>query len=183
MTAATATQTTKVAEHIVFANRFATVRNDAVLFGDTPGTHVVVTSGALPGVVVIIKCADTFLLVNQYRYPIGAESIEFVRGGRNAGESSVEAAAREVGEETGIALPMHRFVELGQIQPDTGLLDTEATAWFVEVDEDGEGFYASIPLGTLNYSKRELLAAIASGQIKCGFTLAALMLAIAGGFV
>lgn len=56
-----------------------------------------------PGCVVIIPriASDGYVLVRQFRFPIGKRLWEFPAGGREAGESFAAAAKRELMEEIG----------------------------------------------------------------------------------
>jgi ADP-ribose pyrophosphatase len=63
---------------------------------DSPGTVIVVP----------IKLGDaadnhTYIMVRQYRYPVGTYDLEFPAGRREPGESMLDAARRELKQETG----------------------------------------------------------------------------------
>jgi ADP-ribose pyrophosphatase len=52
-------------------------------------------------VVIVRPRPHEMVLVRQYRHPLGAMSWEAVAGGMDPGETPIEAAARELREETG----------------------------------------------------------------------------------
>src|SRR3990172_6397192 len=61
-----------------------------------------------PGNVIIIPVKldselseHKYIMVRQYRYPVGSYDLEFPAGRRESGESILDAAARELKEETG----------------------------------------------------------------------------------
>ena len=56
-----------------------------------------------PGAAIILPVLDDgrLLMVRQYRYPVGAETLEFPAGMIDPGEPSLETARRELLEETG----------------------------------------------------------------------------------
>ncbi|HTW84094.1 MAG TPA: NUDIX hydrolase [Candidatus Sulfotelmatobacter sp.] len=85
----------------VYEGRVVNLRVDT-LPSPSGGTHdveVVEHGGAV--VVIVQPTPDTMLLVKQYRHPVGRETWEAVAGGMDPGESPVDAARRELREETG----------------------------------------------------------------------------------
>jgi 8-oxo-dGDP phosphatase len=87
---------------IAFKNRLITVRNDQV---HMPGDHIAERSVIIhPGAVVVLALDDEgrALMIRQYRHPAGHVLWELPAGLRDhAGEPLVEAAKRELLEETG----------------------------------------------------------------------------------
>ncbi len=66
------------------------------------GTHhweVVEHSGAV--VVIAMPAPDEMVLVRQYRHPLGLQTWEVCAGGIDPGETPLDAAMRELREETG----------------------------------------------------------------------------------
>lgn len=65
-------------------------------YEDSPGSVMVIP--VKPG-----KAIDShaYIMVRQYRYPVGSYDLEFPAGRRNSGESILDAALRELREETG----------------------------------------------------------------------------------
>jgi ADP-ribose pyrophosphatase len=63
---------------------------------DSPGTVVVIP--VKPG---LNPDSHTYLMVRQYRYPVGSYDLEFPAGRREPGEAILDAALRELKQETG----------------------------------------------------------------------------------
>jgi 8-oxo-dGTP pyrophosphatase MutT (NUDIX family) len=125
---------------ITVENRFITVREDAVTFpGGIGGIYNVVTSGTGQGVAILPLHLDRdghwcVGVVGQYRYPLGHTMLEIPRGGSNGLAES--EAARELEEETGIS--GHPLIFLGNIAPDSGLLNTVVPTYAVITDGPAE---------------------------------------------
>ena len=87
---------------IVYSNPWMRVREDQVITpkGDN-GIYGVVEAKPAIAIVAITEALDTFL-VGQYRYPLETYTWEVPEGGAEAGETLLDAAKRELKEETGI---------------------------------------------------------------------------------
>lgn len=87
-------------ENLVYDGRIIKVFNDTVSLpnGKTAYREVV----RHPGAVGIVAIKDqNILMVNQYRYPLGKETLEIPAGKIDPGEDPQKCAARELREETG----------------------------------------------------------------------------------
>jgi ADP-ribose pyrophosphatase len=85
----------------LLAGGFLEVRCDDVLLPDgTPATREYIRHG---GAVAVIPILDDgrVVLVRQYRHPVGKVLLEFPAGKRDADESQIACAMRELEEETG----------------------------------------------------------------------------------
>lgn len=101
-----------VKKNYVYTSAYLRVRHDDVVRPDgTPGTYDVVERDNF--VCVIPKISDTFYLVEQYRYPIGQSSIAFPQGMIEKNEKPIDAAKRELQEETGLIAS--EILELGNL--------------------------------------------------------------------
>jgi len=87
----------------IYANPWISVREDAVLRPDgRPGIYGVVEfRNQATGIVAIDEQGRT-PLVGQWRYPLGAWSWEIPEGGAPRDEDPLDAARRELAEETGL---------------------------------------------------------------------------------
>ena len=91
----------KISGAVVYAGGFLDVRKDVVRLPDgSEGTREYIHH---PGAVLIVPLFPDgrVLLERQYRYPQGREFIEVPAGKREAGESALATAKRELLEETG----------------------------------------------------------------------------------
>ena len=115
-------------------------------------------------------------LLRTYRYPIEADSIEVPRGLVDGGESPEQAACREMCEETGY--PAESCRHLGQIYADTGLIMRHIDVFVCDAGDRQASEHGEMEVIDDFAWKTwpELSLMIVSGQIRCGITLAALML-------
>ncbi|MFD3555730.1 NUDIX domain-containing protein [Streptomyces goshikiensis] len=165
----------------VFANRFGKLNNDLVVGpGGAPGSYLR-WQWAQTGVVVIPVGPEGIALVPTYRYPVGAVSLEFPRGGCEPGESAEEAAARELWEEAGLAASSVRT--LGLIHADTGLIETGVHVCCATVRPADGGSAQPEAMESVTppvwVSPEEMAHWLRQGRITCGVTLAAFALATA----
>lgn len=103
-----------------FKNDLIQVNEDQVIQPDgKPGSYATV---ALPAGVCVLPLADdgTVYLTSQFRYALGAESLEVVSGAIDEGEHPETAARRELREELGIEAG--ELIGLGQMQIDTSII-------------------------------------------------------------
>lgn len=160
-----------------YKSRFISVANDSVEFPNgVEGTYNVVSMSEAKGALIIPvafrRGIPYFGLVNQYRYPIKSESVEFPRGG--ADKINAEGAEVEIYEELG--QPSKRLDLVGTMRPDTGILSTEVGIWVALMDQSvldldhEEGITGLRPNWV---SEADLIGMIANGKITCGMTLAA----------
>ena len=115
------------------------------------------------------------LLVRQFRHPVRRWLVECPRGGRDAGESPEEAAARELREEVGAEASA--FLPLGRLAPDSGQLGT--VVWLLAArvrrtgpaqQEDTEAIDRVVPM-----TYAALRSACERGEILDAFTLAVVL--------
>ena len=92
----------KLASREVYDNSWINVREDSVIRPDNePGIYGVVHFKNIA--IGILAVEDDFIyLVGQYRYPLDKYSWEIPEGGCPEGEEPLDAARRELEEETGL---------------------------------------------------------------------------------
>jgi ADP-ribose pyrophosphatase len=111
--------------HTLYESRYLKVRIDDVTLpsGRESDRHVVERN---PSVVIIpVTTDDHVLLVRQYRYAAGKRLIELPAGMIDGGETALEAAARELREET--AHEAGTLRELGTVYLSPGFTDEQST--------------------------------------------------------
>lgn len=167
-----------IAKHTAYSNPYVSVNFDEVMFPNgAQGNYTRITSGTGLGVVAVPHAVFRGLpylgLVRQYRYPVGAFTLEFPRGGSD--DLSLEEAGRELVEETGLEYTSGN--QLGVIHPDTGIMDTRVAVWrTVHHLTDLASLHVEEETGAKVqwYSHGEVIGLISSGKITCGITLAAM---------
>ena len=167
--------------NLVYSSRYGALYDDRVR-GATGGEGTYlrwVWRGA--GVVVVPVDGERLYLWPMYRYPIGAESLEFPRGAVEDRESVTDAAVRELSEETGFAA--RSAVLVGQVHADTGLIAGAGAIVLAYVDgvcsrpprpETTE----AIAGPAVALSPAELSGLVRSGGITCALTIAAFVHAL-----
>jgi ADP-ribose pyrophosphatase len=90
-----------IQRELAFKGRHVQVRLDQIVdsAGNTSTLEIVVHPGAVC-VVALLENGDV-VLVRQYRHATGTHLLEICAGGLNPGEDPLEAARRELQEETG----------------------------------------------------------------------------------
>jgi 8-oxo-dGTP pyrophosphatase MutT (NUDIX family) len=132
-----------VARRVAYENPWLTVWHDDVIRPDgAPGIYGIVHFVNRAIGVLAIDDRDRVLLVGQYRYPLDEYSWEIPEGGGGPDESALDAARRELVEETGFRAGTWR--ELGRAALSNSVTD-ELAIFFVASDlQDG----AASPEGT-----------------------------------
>lgn len=125
-------------------------------------------------VVVVVLCKEKFVLLNQYRYPIGGYLYAFVRGFGESDLSGEKNTEKEVMEELGAQA--EEITYLGEIYSDSGLCSNSVSVYSCNVEN------INCPVGhegikqafCVSYADFEQM--IKDGKISDGFTLSALRL-------
>lgn len=94
---------TTLDQRLVYENPWIRLREDRVIRPDgKPGIYGVVEFQGLAVGVLPVDDQGRIWLVGQYRYPLGRYSWEIPEGGCHPGETTAQAAHRELREETGL---------------------------------------------------------------------------------
>ena len=158
----------------VYENDWISVREDAVVRPDgLPGIYGAVHFKHVAVGVLAVE-GDEVYLVGQYRYPLEAYSWEIPEGGCAEGEDPLEAARRELEEETG--LRAEHWVRLGEAHLSNSVSD-EYALWFLAT---GLTQWEQRPEGSERISVRKVKLARAldmalSGEITDALSLLAIM--------
>ena len=126
----------QVSARVVYENPWILVREDEVVRPDgLPGIYGVVHfKNVAVGILAVSE--ESLYLVGQFRYPLGVYSWEIPEGGCPEGEDPLEAARRELEEETG--LRARRWTRMGEAHLSNSVSD-ELAVWFLaEGLEQGE---------------------------------------------
>jgi 8-oxo-dGTP pyrophosphatase MutT (NUDIX family) len=157
-------------ELIIFRSRFDRLRNPA---NGRVFRRVVLESVDWVNVVAITPDGK-LVMVEQYRFGIGRNTVETPGGMVDPGETSLQAAKRELVEETGFAGARWRY--LGAVEPNPAVHDHLCHHWLVEDavktgDPDpGDGEALAVRLMT----QAEVVHAFESGRLRHVLALSAL---------
>ena len=107
----------------IFKNDFIEVINDKVIQPDGKnGEYAIVEMK--PGVCTLaIDDENNVYLTKQFRFALGAESLEVIAGGMDEG-NPLENAKREAKEEMGIEA--EEWIDLGKVETDTSIVHSPA---------------------------------------------------------
>ena len=164
----------QLASELVYNGRVFKVTKDEILCpnGQQSIREIVHHRG---GVAILFKVDDKFIFEKQYRYALGEEIIEMPAGKLEAGETPLEAAKRELLEETGYR-PLE-MVHLGDSYPTPGYSSEIIHLYYcpkavkeerhLDSDENIELIYLSL---------EEIEQMIQEGKIKDSKTVASIYL-------
>jgi ADP-ribose pyrophosphatase len=167
----------KISESVVFTNPWWSYRLDRIeLPSGKPGEyHYLHTEGS--AMVVPITASGDLIMVRQFRYLVGRESLEFPGGGVKPGTTHAQAARDELAEETGLAAAELRRV--GGFNPFNGVTDEMCHVFVARGLEPARELTPdeTEEIETVCVAPEELDARIRSGEVWDGMTIAAWFLA------
>lgn len=162
----------RISESVLFHNPWWTYKKDSFELptGKTGEYHYVHTNGS--SMVVPVAADGRFLLVKQYRYLGGRDSIEFPCGSVKDGSTYDETAWHELAEETGYSAG--KLFLVGEFNPYNGLTDEMCHVYLARDLQ----FVGGTPDETeefelIHASEGEIDSMIRDGTIWDGMTVAA----------
>src|ERR1043165_7412655 len=116
-----------LASREVYDNEWIRVREDSVIRPDgEPGIYGVVHYKNIAVGVLAVE-DDSIYLVGQYRYPLEQYSWEIPEGGCPEGEAPLDAAKRELAEETGLRAETWEKMGVAHL---SNSVSAEIAVWF-----------------------------------------------------
>ena len=169
---------------VIYEDDYIILLKDAVRFADLKtGPYIRVYYKSHGGASIFVTYDDKILLIKHFRHSLRRWIWETPRGFTDAGESSAETAVREMSEELGVTVSTIEY--LGDIFPDAGIIGEHVSLYCAKLNscdkirtEEHEGI-KEIGL----FSKEEFIAAIKSGEIADGITIASFTLATLKGVI
>lgn len=132
-------------------------------------------------VIVPVVDEEYIVFVSNYRYPLKEHMWELPRGFIDAGEEAIEAAKRELKEETSFHVELSNLHSLGLIAPDSSLINNKLPVFKAVLkasDETKEELDKEISQYKL-VKISELSQWIQENKVSDGITLSALFLYMA----
>jgi len=164
----------KVSTRVVYDNPWIKVREDQIRNpAGKPGIYGVVHFKNVAVGVLAVEDGEVYL-VGQYRYTLERYSWEIVEGGCPEGEDTLDAARRELEEETG--LRARDWVKLGEAYLSNSVSD-ELAVWYLATGlEQGEPRPGGTEkLRVRRVSLEEALRMTFAGEITDALSMLALM--------
>lgn len=161
--------------HTAFENRWVRLREDAIRYPD--GAEGVYAYIERPRYAVVAAVQDGRIwMVEQYRHPLRARSLELPMGVAPGGDAIPieEAAAIELREETGVTA--QRLDYVGEIAPAPALIAQTGALFLATGLTEGEQALEDTEqdLVAMALPVEEVLARACDGRIRDGATLASL---------
>ncbi len=162
----------RLSRSVKFANPWWTYCLDAYQLPSGRGGeyHFVHTNGS--SMVIPLQEGGKVLLVNQYRYLVDRESLEFPCGSVKAGASHEQTAWQELAEETGYSPQI--LLQAGEFNPYNGVTDEMCRVYIArELRYVGENPDETEEFEQVALSPGEVDEKICDGTIWDGMTIAA----------
>lgn len=168
---------TNIQSEYAYSSPWLKVRKDIFDQDGAKGTYDIVERSNSVVIFPITPSGRTILL-KQFRYPTQSYSTEVPMGGIDHGETSEEAAKRELAEE--VKITATEIEHIGSFKAVPGLMNQEVDIFVAKVDE--EVLYdASYKLNEDDIEGLEIVKTddvftkVANGEITDGFTLSSLI--------
>lgn len=172
------------ARRLVFENTVFSVYADHV--ADKNGNEVphylsvvpkCLLADSLAGVAVLPVRDDRIGLIRVFRHPLGRWSLEAIKGHAEPGEDARDAAARELFEESGFSVAADKFIDLGAIAPESGVIEGRSRLFVAVLTEKAEKVVVpELGHGELVfYNRDEIDDLIEQGEIEDASTVVLLL--------
>lgn len=161
----------KISEEVVATNPWWTYKHDKYKCDEKEYDYFY---GELAGNAIVVPILDDgrIALIRQYRYLQDRSGIEFPMGGVMAGESPLQAAMRELREETG--LESTNFSKVAEFEPSLGILKDRSSVFIAnEISSQFENSLDAVEdIELVLRRPDEINEMIKRGEIWSGQTLA-----------
>ena len=169
---------------VIYEDDYILLLKDAVRFSDqTVAPYIRAYHKNSGGVSILVLCGDSILLLKHFRHSLRRWLWETPRGFGEKGQTISENARRELHEELGVAVTDVEF--LGRLVPDAGIIGETVTLYVARIPaqspittEKHEGIQT-----TALFTKEAFQAAVVSGEILDGITIASVAYAEMKGFL
>lgn len=172
---------TRLKRKKMFSGKIVDVYHDEVELPD--GRHAVREVCVHPGAVVIMAIDQgDILFVRQYRHAVGKRLIELPAGKLEPGEDPMDAARRELREETG--MECRELLDMGFVYTSPGILSEAIRIYYatdlteVGTDPDDDEF-----IDVLRIPQAALMEMVLHGEITDAKTICAIAFAKARGMM
>ena len=161
----------------IYANEWLRLREDQVVRPDgAQGIYGVIETRKATGVVALTPEREVYL-VGQYRYPTQCYSWEIPEGGADEGEEALDAAKRELAEETGVIAK--QWTPLSENIQVSNCISSELGYLYLAEDLEEVGAH---PEGTEMLEVKRVpfekaVSMVESGEIQDGMSIMAILLA------
>jgi ADP-ribose pyrophosphatase len=164
-----------LASNSIYKNRYVEVKVDKVEFEGKQWEQVYFTKPNKDAVLVLPLENDGINLIQIYRYPTQQFLWQLPAGGIEPGNSELDTAKAELKEEAG--LTADKFTKIGSVIAEPGMSPQEAFIYVAEGLHRGEQHLSDTEIGMKLkfFTFKEVKEMIKNHEIKCGFTLSALM--------
>ena len=159
---------------VKYHNDWIAVREDEIIrpSGVTDKFNVVTMTS---GVTALALDSEGFAyLIREHRYAIERYSVEASSGGIEPGEAPLQAAKRELKEETG--LTSSKWTDLGAVDPFTAIIDSRDHMFLAEDVTQGErSLEADERIEVVKVRFEEAVEMVLSGEITHGASAVAIL--------
>lgn len=165
---------------LVFENTVFTVYADHI--ADKNGNEVprylsvvpkCLLAGSIAGVAVLPVHDGKLGLIRVFRHPLGRWSWEAIKGHAEGGEGAIDAAKRELLEESGFSVEADKLIDLGAVSPESGVIEGRTRLFVAKLAKKSKDVVAP-ELGhgeMIFYGQDEIDNLIESGEIEDASTL------------